>query len=147
MKGNTVNERLINIIFQLSRLIRKEMASSSRVAHLSILQLEILVYLKTQTKTHIHAIVQYFHINKSTVSSHLETLEKMKLVTRKIDTKDHRIVHILLTNKGSKLLIEGLKEKNKRMNKLLTYISSHDKRTLLTIITNLLNTLHKTYDD
>lgn len=146
MEKGTVNERLIDLFFQMSRFMRKEMSTSSRVAHLSMLQLEVLIYLKVNTSTEMHTIASYFHINKSTASNHLDTLQKMKLVSRKIDTKDKRVVHVILTVKGKKLLAEGLKEKNRRMNNLLTYLSKEDKNTLCKIITNLLNSMKKQHE-
>lgn len=144
-KENKLDEQLINTIFQFSRVLRKEMATCSKVAHLSLLQLEILLYLNGEKQVQMHTIADYFHINKSTASSHLDTLEKMKLVSRKTNMKDRRIVQVVLTHKGKVLFEEGLKEKNKRMSKLLTYISSGDKKILLKIITHLLHTTEKSY--
>ncbi len=140
-----LDEQLINTIFQFSRVLRKEMTICSKVAHLSLLQLEILLYLNGEKQAKMNTIAGYFHINKSTASSHLDTLEKMKLVSRKTNTKDRRIVQVVLTSKGKTLLEEGLKEKNKHMSKLLTYISPDDKKTLLKIITHLLHTTEKSY--
>ena len=138
-----MNEKLIDTIFRISRVLRQEMSISSKIARLSLLQLEILIYLKNKNLSKTNDLAKYFHISNPTVSSHLDTMHKIGLIMRKTDSNDRRLIHILLTKKGHLLLEEGLRQKNKRMNILLTYISDKDKQQLLQILTNLVNTIEK----
>jgi len=105
--------------------------------------LEILTYLAHTKKAQMQEIAEQFHINKSTVSTHFDNLNNMRLLRRQVDKKDRRVVYLSLTKKGETLLAEGLKFKNKRMKQLLKLLNIQDKQMLLSILTNFLLNLDK----
>lgn len=142
-----MNEQLIDAILKISRWARHEMMTSPKVVQLTMLQLEILTCLKQHKKAQGKEIAQHFHIAKSTVSTHIDKLQQLKLIQRLSDSRDRRVDWITLTAKGKRLLNEGIKRKNKKMNKFLTYISTNDKRQLLKIMTRLINKLEEKYEE
>jgi DNA-binding MarR family transcriptional regulator len=141
MQRTNLNEELFDAIIRMSRLIKREIVSMPHASKFTLLQLEILMYLYKGKKTKSVEIAKYFHVTKSTISNHLEHLEKSKLIKRLQDGQDRRIDWISLTAKGKTLLGKGLKQKQANINNFLTLISDSEKKQLLTIVNNLVKTL------
>ncbi|MCL4374822.1 MarR family transcriptional regulator [Patescibacteria group bacterium] len=140
-KENQLNRQLLDAIFRISRIVRQEMSLSSRVARLSLLQLEILIYLHRVKQAFPQALAEYFHVNKSTASVHLNHLARLHLIKRVRQTRDRRAILVSLSAKGKKLVSEGLRDKNKRTNRLLALIGIREKQLLFKVIVNLLHQL------
>lgn len=135
-----IDEQILSEIIKIARLTRRHIATIVSPQHqLTILQLEILMYLFGNSKRKSGDVARYFNTNKSTVSSQLNKLEEMKLIVRTRDDDDHRIDWITLTALGKRFLSKGTEERNRKATKLLNLIPESDKKQLLSI----LNTLSK----
>lgn len=134
MADQNLNDNVIEIIFRISRLMSREMAYNSDVVNLSMLQLQALILIDKNKIIHMGDIATHFKIEMPTATSLLNKLVVMKLVKRKTDKKDRRIVRLNLTNKGKNLLKNAMLQRSKKINKLLFYLPLKNKKELLKIL-------------
>jgi len=133
-----INTQLIEAIFEFSRNLKGEMSYDCHIMHLSMLQLQVLLHLKHSPASQMSEIATKFHIELPSATSLINTLKKAKLVVRKTDEKDRRLVRISLTQSGEDMLTDAMKERNKKVSTTLQHLSQEDKITLLSILQKLI---------
>jgi DNA-binding MarR family transcriptional regulator len=138
--------QLAEVIFKGSRMMREHMGFKSEVGNLSMLQMQVLLFVKQRPSAHMREIADNFKIELPSATSLIDTLSKAKLVDRKIDSRDRRIVRINLTTQGKELLAQAVKERTKKIANILSYLSNEDKSDLLRIMQKLLENLEKIYE-
>jgi DNA-binding MarR family transcriptional regulator len=129
---------LIEKIFTLSRAMKGTMSYSSDLTHLSLLQLQTLIFIQKTQRAQMRDIAGHFKIEMPTASDLIAKLVKQKLVNRTTDSKDKRLVRITLTSQGQQLLQDAMKERNKKLSHILSYLSEKNKEDLLAIISVLI---------
>lgn len=134
-----LHTQLIEAFFQMSRLMKEEMGYSSRLCHLSLVQLQALVFLKKNPDAQMGEIATNFKIELPSATSLMNTLSKLDLVERKADKKDRRLVRISLTQQGTALLADAMKARKKKLDETLKHLSKEDKKSLLDIIQKLIS--------
>ena len=143
IKDNT-NE-LVEMIFKISRLMKEEMSFTNNLIHLSILQIQTLIFLN-QNKNKVISmsdIANNFRIELSSATSLLNKLYDQKLVKRHTGQQDRRLVIITLTDEGKTLLELAMSQRKKKLEKILSYLSAKEKIELLNIFKTLDNRLQK----
>ncbi len=133
----SLNNQLAEATLKFFRLLREKAAYKSKFVTLSIVQLHILIFIAKQKSVKMNDISNEFDIEMSTATGVINTLFKLKLVKRKEDPKDRRVVNISLTSHGEKLLGEAKNHHNRRIGKLMSYLSENDKQKLLQILKTL----------
>ena len=134
MANSDINEKIIDTMFGISRLIREKGFFNSDIAQLTMLQFQALLYISKHENVSMGDIANFFSIMLPTATTLTNKLFKADLVNRKIDQKDRRIVRIELTQKGNDLLKESKKARNKKMSHFLSYMSEFEKNALLDIL-------------
>lgn len=143
MQGPTTTE-LVQMIFTVFRRLKDEMSYTNNLTHLSILQIQTLVFIHHSKKCSMSDIAGYFHIELSSATSLVNKLCEQKLVERHSDPKDRRLVLITVTGAGLKLLESAMNDRRKKMEKMLSYLSEREKTELLRIFTTLNTRLQPT---
>ena len=143
IKDNT-NE-LVEMIFKISRLMKEEMSFTNNLIHLSILQIQTLIFLNQNKNKLISMsdIANNFRIELSSATSLLNKLYDQKLVKRHTGQQDRRLVIITLTDEGKTLLELAMSQRKKKLEKILSYLSAKEKIELLNIFKTLDNRLQK----
>ena len=130
---------LMEMLFAISRLMKGEMSYTNSFIHLSIVQMQALIFLhprKTKQAT-MSDIAEYFHIELPSATSLVNKLCAQKLVARHGDSEDRRLVLITLTDEGKKLIEEAMNHRRKKIEKMLSYLSGEEKSQLLSILKTL----------
>lgn len=140
-EDNTIE--LVEIVFRISRLMKEEMSYTNNLTHLSILQIQTLIFLHQNKKNTMSDIAEHFRIELSSATSLLNKLYDQGLVERHEDQEDRRLVMITLTGKGKTLLKQALYKQRKKMEKMLSYLSEIEKSELLNILKALEKRLQK----
>ena len=140
MKDNKVNE-LAETMFQVFRLMKEKMSYTNKLTHLSILQIQTLIFLHHGKKVSMSDIAEHFHIELPSATSLLNKLYDQKLVERHENKEDRRLVMILLTDEGKMLLKQAMRERQKKLEMILSYLSQKEKADLLAILKILQNRL------
>ncbi len=137
--SQNLEEQIVSYVFNLVRIVRKQITSNLNTLNLTMLQIETLYYLLHVKKPPTMAeIAKQLKISKPTATVHLDRLVSLGLVTRQVQTRDRRIVLIKLTPKGKKLLLHKLKTRKNLTKKLLNCLSIEDKEKILQIFKRLI---------
>jgi len=142
-QDNTIE--LVEMLFTVSRRMKDEMSFTNNLVHLSILQIQTLIFLNQNKDKQVSMtdIAEYFHIELPSATSLLNILYDQKLVERHTDENDRRLVIIVLTIKGKKLLEQAMHVRRNKFEKILSYLSGKEKLELLNIFKKLDSRLQK----
>jgi DNA-binding MarR family transcriptional regulator len=140
-KDNTIE--LVEMMFKILRLMKQKMAYTNNLVHLSILQIQTLFFLSQNKKTSMGEIANYFHIELPSATSLVNKLCDQKFVVRHADEQDRRLVLIILTAEGKKMLLQAMSQRRKKLEKVLSYLSVAEKSELLSILKTLNTKLEK----
>lgn len=142
MKTDITTE-LVEMMFKVSRLMKGEMSFTNNLTHLSILQIQALIFLKKNKdkQTSMSDIAQNFRIELPSATSLINKLCDQKLVCRNADERDRRLVLISLTPEGKTLVEQAMCERRKKIEKMLSYLSEKEKSDLSSIFKTLYNKL------
>lgn len=135
--------RLIEMMFKVSRLMKEEMSYTNNLVHLSILQIQTLIFLNKNKRVSMSDVAEHFHIELSSATSLITKLYNQKLIERHTDEEDRRLVRITLTSEGSVLLKQAMRERRKKMEKTLSYLSDRERSELSAILETLHTKLQK----
>lgn len=134
---------IVEAIFALSKLLKEQITADLKLVHLSVLQLQALVFLHQNPDSAMSDIANFFKIELPSATSLINKLVDMDLAVRKEDKKDRRLVRISITLQGQNLLAEGMKARAKHMEKIVSYLSKEDQEAFLRILQNLIKTMEK----
>lgn len=143
---NSFTNELIETMFALSRSMKERMSYSNEFANLSMLQIQVLISIKKKGSEQMTDIAQMFNIELPSATSLINKLTTLKLVERKSDEADRRLVKIVLTRKGGNMLEKIMKDRSKNIKKMLSLLSESDKKDLLRISKTILKQMNTTYE-
>jgi len=143
MAKTTIAKRFLEVMFRNNRVLREQMRYSSGIAHLSILQIHTLSFLKEKKDAQMSEIAEHFHIELPSATSLLNKLVALQLVKRHADAKDRRMVRITLTEAGNDLLKQAMEEKLIHVKKMLSYLSDNEQDELLRLLEKLNDRIEK----
>ena len=138
--------QLIETLFNLSRMMKDSMCFSTDFTNLSLNQIQALIFIKKNERVQMREIAQQFKIEMPSATSLINKLSILKLVERKSDKSDRRLVTIVLTQKGRTLLEKAMDERGKSIRKNLSFLSPEDRNDLLRISKTLVKQLELSYE-
>ena len=136
MKTSNTNE-LVEVMFTVFRRMKSEMSFTNNFIHLSILQIQALMFLCHNKNVDMSDIAEYFHIELPSATSLISKLCDHQLIKRYEDSEDRRMVRITLTGEGKKLVEQAICERRKKLEKMLSYLRDEEKSGLMNILKTL----------
>ena len=133
-----INDRILETMFRFFKSMKPTMSFHSKTSNLTMVQFEALIFLKHNKDAQMKDISEYFSITMPSATSLMDKLIEMGYAQRKNDIKDRRIVKINLTNHGEKLFQEAMKQRETKINILLSSLSLKDKQDMLRILETLI---------
>ncbi|MCX6719981.1 MAG: MarR family transcriptional regulator [Candidatus Staskawiczbacteria bacterium] len=127
------NEKLLSAIFNIGRLIKEKIHSSSCLADFTHEEIEVLKFVKKNKNTTMRAVADYLYIKPPSATSVIENLVKKGILKRVLNKGDRRVVYVLLTPKGLKLLQKKYKSIHKAIGKIFEKLNEKDKKNLIKI--------------
>src|SRR3990167_2084606 len=112
-----LDQELMRAHLDLFRAMKHEMKPSSSITNLTLAQLNALIFLGDRRDAHVSDVANYFGIAIPTATVLLDRLTSLGLVQRVPDKTDRRVIGVVLTKKGEKLLSKAMKEKEKNKPK------------------------------
>ena len=106
----------------------------------SILHMKTLHYIQEHSDVTMHSIAELFSITPPSATSLVGGLVKTGYLSRSVDSKDRRIVHLSLTAKGKKILAEGLGRMALHMKELIMKLNAAEQQQLIKILQKLQRT-------
>ena len=100
------NTLLYQLLERIGNLFRAEQRLVGHELGLQEVHLQVLFYL-SQCNRYSNTplgVTDYLNATKGTISQSLKVLEKKGYILKEADAKDRRVVHLILTTQGQKLL-------------------------------------------
>lgn len=141
-----INNSLVKQIVTLGRILKSHALRDGNSLHLTFLQVETLFALKTKGNLSMKQVSEMFHITMPTATVLVDKLLEMKLVSRKNDTEDRRVVYVSLTQKGNTLLESGMKKREENLSMMLDSITSEDKKSMIRILEKMIARAQEMYE-
>ena len=132
--ADEINGQIVESLFKIAKNFKGSMYEDSEQSHLTMLQCQALECIKKKKNIHMQDIARHFSTSMPTATSLIDKLIAARLVKRENDDKDRRIVKVLMTKMGDKLLHHAIKRRSEKMGKLLSYLPESDKLELLRIL-------------
>ena len=142
MKDDRINQ-IVETLSQVMRLMKKEISFTDTLKHLSMLQIQTIIYLYNNANVSMGDIAGHFRVEMPSATSLLNKLFDQKLVERRDDPTDRRVVKVSLTGEGKILAKKAMAERRNHMKKMLSYLSVKEQSGLLEIMRSLQNRLQE----
>ena len=143
MNPNKYSE-IMSSVRKIVRAVNLESKRVEKTFGISIPQLLTLKFLNEEVgyKSSMKAIKEMLSLNASTVTGIVDRLEQKGLVARLPDPKDKRSTPIVLTSKGSGLLINTKESLHEKISKSLDKISEEEYQDILVSFETIINFLN-----
>ncbi|OGK18605.1 hypothetical protein A3G67_02030 [Candidatus Roizmanbacteria bacterium RIFCSPLOWO2_12_FULL_40_12] len=132
-----LDQELMRAHLDLFRAMKHEMKPSSSITNLTLVQLNALIFLGDRRDAHVSDVANYFGIAIPTATVLLDRLTSLGLVQRVPDKTDRRVIGVVLTKKGEKLLSKAMKERENMFKKVFAKLSTKDKNDFLRIMRHI----------
>ncbi|MBL4659367.1 MAG: winged helix-turn-helix transcriptional regulator [Alcanivoracaceae bacterium] len=138
------NYQIYAILERISELIRVDSRQTGIRYSLHPIQMEALHYLSICNKYSDTpmAVTDYLGQTKGTISQTLKALEKKGCVIKHPDSKDKRVTHLLVTNKGKDIIKSSLP--TPMFSNALNSISATESDEIIFTLKKLLSTMLET---
>jgi len=139
-KGKNVEE-LIPLILGAVRALHSHLKKNHGLdfSRISPLKIQTLGFIKKQKNPLMKDVADFLAITPPSATSLIESLAKDKLIIRHFDHKDRRVVHLRITDKGSRILSKGFKEMICHMKEVFTCLTEKEKKQLIGIYRKIYN--------
>lgn len=129
-----------DLVLSFFKLLRQLKRHQSNFSHLDItpLQIHTMIFIKEQGNPTMSDLSVNLRTSLPTATKLIDRLIKLKLIQRKIDKDDRRIIRLSLTDQGVKILSLKLKRRVRRMKQVLALLPKEDIVHLHRIINSLL---------
>lgn len=138
MKTYNIDKQLVQAHLELLRSVKQEMRPTSGIVNLTLVQLNVLIFLHENKRALVSDIAGYFGIAIPSGTVLVDRLVALKLVERRPDVEDRRKIRISLTQRGKKLLVEAMKEREFMAKRLFSRLTLKDKSDFLRIIKHII---------
>ena len=132
-KYKNIEERMMVMGKFFREYFRKSMVlnGSMHNADFSLLDFKgISGFLDIEQHYTMSDLARNAHMSLPNMTSIITRLAKKGMVKRRRDTKDRRVVHVFLTEKGKKLVYEFMQKRGQELEKSIGRLSEKDRQEL-----------------
>lgn len=141
----TIEGKIVASLERISQAFRVLLWQESKEFSLTPLQMQILIFLFTQSeeKRKVSYLAKEFNVTKATISDTIKTLEQKSLIIKENEILDSRSYIISLTEKGIEIA-EQTSDFAKEIYKPIIKLNKDDKNNLLLSLIKVIGHLNKT---
>jgi DNA-binding MarR family transcriptional regulator len=126
-------EKIISLIFSLGRLVR-EHTDGEKSENPSFIQLEMMKHIENTQGLTMKDMAQFLCIKAPSVTYLMEDLVKKGYAERSHDSNDRRVVKIILTASGKKMLDTLYPRRADSLRKVLDQLGPTEQKTFVSIL-------------
>lgn len=130
---NNLDKEISEKIFGVYRMMRKRF-DLIKTNDLTMIQLHALIFIKENKNCQLTSLAKNFSISLPTANNLVEKLINLKLIERKDDKNDRRVIHLSITKKGENLINKLSKEKQNCFSSIISKLTIDEKKQLLKIL-------------
>jgi len=137
-------EKLISQMFTMRRLfIDRLECSAVEKNQISVLHIEVLQLVADLPMLPMRHVAEHFCITPPSATSLVDGMVRDGLLKRAIDSRDRRVIRLVITPAGRRQLKQGQKAMEIRVRDFLSALSEPEVRKMTAIIEKLIATLKK----
>ncbi len=120
------NMTFLRLVRQNSRGIKREIFKKMNTEDFSHSQINLILHLNGDKKRPISLLSKIVQVQKSNMTTLIDSLEKENIVIRSRDLSDRRIIHLNLTKKGIIVKNKLLAEYQQHLSVILNDVSEQE---------------------
>ncbi len=132
-------QRVIELMFNVSRLVKNKMSTMAREDHVNWVQIHALCMIQDRKGITMKELANMLMVTAPTATSFVNRLVRDDLVTRQADPKNRKLVRLHLSKKGAKLMQAKIRQRQKLIRGVIAILPAKDQRELVRILENLLH--------
>lgn len=132
-------QRVIELMFSVSRLMKTKMAAMARTDHVNWVQIHALCMIQERKGITMKELANMLMVTAPTATSFVNRLVRDSLVTRQADPKNRTLVRLHISKKGKQLMQSKIRQRQMLIRKVISILPSKDQRELVRILENLLH--------
>ncbi len=126
-------KRIIALLTSLHRVMR-ERTKPPFADPFTFLRFRTLLYVKDHKNPLMKDIALHLAITPPSATSLVNSLVQSKLLERKHDKKDRRLIRLTITPKGRRVVQEKFREMSARMENVLSHLNTKEQESLVKIL-------------
>lgn len=128
---------------RMMKMVEKSTKRKFEDPGVTMLQIQTLDYIKNNPDTSARNLSKQLYLSASSTSQLLDRLYEQKLITRKNDLDDRRLLRVNLTEKGNKFF-EKIKKRHLEVVKNITkFMSVEEIKKMIEIHKNVVERIEK----
>lgn len=139
MTPNDTLDRLILSTHEIGRIIRSHMMCGQPAGKMNLGELHGLLVISEHPKMTMGELAEALHVSLPSSTSLVNRLVKNKLVQRRHDLKNRKLVRLMLTEQGKTILAKQHRKRREMLRKIFGLLSSQEQRTLTLLHEELLH--------
>jgi len=134
-------DELVSLILGVIRSMHSRLNKQHQVdfSKISPLKVQVLGFIKKQKNPLMKDVADFLLITPPSATSLINSMVKEKLIIRRPDDTDRRIVHLRITLKGNKILCQGFKEITNHMKEVFACLTEKERKQLSNIYRKINN--------
>ena len=136
-------ERIIDLTFRLSRIMRQRSLSLKVGSGLNVMQLHMLAWIGERKGVTMKEIADHLKISSPSATVFIARLVRMGLLLRYTDPFNRKLVRLALSAKGIAICKKTMSHGNRTMKDIFSLLSAFDQKELSRILDNLVSKLEQ----
>jgi len=133
-------QRMIELLPQFMRVFARHEHNDFTSGKITLPQFWALDFLYRAGAAKMSGLAQYLNVSPASATGLIDRLITQKLVVRKYDPNDRRVVEIELSLKGKGMIENIRKQKIQALTKIFGKVSSEDRAKYLEILDKVITT-------
>ncbi len=142
-QNKTMDGKIVAALERIAEAFRVLLWEKAKVIKLSPIQIQILIFIKYHSPEFctVNYLAEEFNMSAPTISDAVRVLIQKKLLKKIPSTKDKRKVHLHLTHKGEKVILETGSFIEPLINSI-SILNRFEKATLLSSLLQIIKDLN-----
>lgn len=137
-RTSTNAHSIMSLTLQISREMRRHfMSMAKRQKGLNMLQLHAIALISEHEGVTMKDFADMLCITAPSATSFVDRLVRDKLITRKTDPKNRRVVRLRVTDSGKRLMKQATDKRAEVLTSIINLLPASDQRTFVRILGNL----------
>ncbi len=138
---NSFSEEILRLMSQIVKAILRRQTDALIQSRITIAQYLTLGLIDTRLSVKMKEIAEEFNISLPAATGIIERLFKMGFIKRIYDESDRRVIRVVLTPKGRRVVEEVKTKRKKLIESIFSKFSEREQQAYLRILRKLMNAL------
>jgi len=138
MNDLKIDKKISEMIFNIYRMMKKNFDLDKEI-NLTMIQLHGLVFIEKNENCQLTDLAKAFSITLPSANNLVERLINLRLIEKKQDKNDQRLIRLSVNERGKNLIKKIAKKQKKCFSTLINKLSYEEKKKLLEILKKIIS--------